>query len=119
MTVSQRFERFLENIKLTPEQAEDGTTKHGGVRKCLNQYYYSSSSESTNSMLVGSWGKYTRVRPPRDIDVLFKLPFSVYQRYQAKYGNKQSQLLQEVKGVLEERYSSTRMRGDGQVVVIP
>src|SRR6478609_3856974 len=100
MTVSQRFDKFLENIRITEEQAADGTVKHGGVRKCLNKHYYDSSSESANSMLVGSWGKHTRVRPPRDIDVLFKLPSSVYQRYETKTGNKQSQLLQEVKNVL-------------------
>ena len=33
-------------------------------------------------MLSGSWGKLTRVRPVRDIDVLFVLPYSVYQRFQ-------------------------------------
>jgi len=119
MTVSQRFDKFLENIRITEEQAADGTVKHGGVRKCLNKHYYDSSSESANSMLVGSWGKHTRVRPPRDIDVLFKLPSSVYQRYETKTGNKQSQLLQEVKNVLANCYTVTKMRGDGQVVIIP
>jgi len=69
-------------------------------------------------MLVGSWGKKTRVRPPRDIDVLFELPYSVYQRYEQKTGNKQSQLLQEVKDVLAKTYNTTKMRGDGQVVMV-
>src|SRR6478672_6690387 len=100
MTVYQRFEQFLLNIRITEEQAADGSTKHSGVRKCLNQHYYGHASESANSMLVGSWGKSTRVRPPRDIDVLFKLPYSVYEQYEKKSGNKQSQLLQEVKNVL-------------------
>src|SRR5204863_93608 len=60
-----------------------------------------------------------RVRPPRDIDVLFALPYAVYHRYEGKTGNKQSQLLQEVKNVLAQCYTVTKMRGDGQVVVIP
>src|SRR5438067_160515 len=100
MTVSQRFDKFLANIRLTTDQEKDGITKHSGVRKCLNLHYYNNTSESENSMLVGSWGKRTRVRPPRDIDVLFILPNSVYRRFESRPGNKQSQLLQEVKSVL-------------------
>jgi len=119
MTISQRFDKFVENIRLTSHQVEDGITKHGGVRKCLNWHYYTSTSESANSMLVGSWGKDTRIRPPRDIDILFVLPFSVHRRYESRTGNKQSQLLQEVKEVLEKTYTSTRMRADDQVVVVP
>jgi hypothetical protein len=70
-------------------------------------------------MLVGSWGKSTQIRPPRDIDILFVLPYSVYQRYEQVSGNKQSQLLQEVKRVLSATYPNTSMRADGQVVLVP
>lgn len=119
MTVSQRFDTFLSNISLTTEQEQDGIKKHSGVRSCLNKHYFNITSESANSRLVGSWGKWTRVRPPRDIDVLFVLPHAVYQRYEGKVGNKQSQLLQEVKSVLSNTYSTTKMRADGQVVVVP
>ncbi len=119
MTVAQRFNSFLSNIQLTEAQVDDGTTKHTGVRTCLNNHYWNSASGTANSSLVGSWGKKTRVRPTRDIDVLFELPASVYERFNNKSGNKQSQLLQEVKGVLDGCYTATTMRGDGQVVIIP
>lgn len=69
-------------------------------------------------MLVGSWGKHTRVRPPRDIDILFELPYSVYERFGTYVGNKQSAILQEVKSVLLKTYSNTDMSGDGQVVAV-
>jgi hypothetical protein len=118
MTVSDRFNTFLWNIKLSDAQASDGATKHGGVRDCLNQNYYGYTSTSGNSFLVGSWGKSSEVRPPRDIDVMFVLPDSVYARFQQRPGNKQSQLLQEVKNVLSRWYSSTTMRADGQVVMV-
>lgn len=119
MTVNERFNSFLENLKLTSDQVEDGQKKYKGVTRCLNWNYYNSNSETTNSILVGSWGKYTRIRPPRDVDILFRLPKSVYDRYQGRLGNKQSQLLQEVKDVLTATYSATKMRGDGQVVIVP
>ena len=58
------------------------------------------------------------MRPPRDIDLLYQLPVSVYHRFEKHVGNKQSALLQEVKGVLEKTYNSTAMRADGQVMVV-
>jgi hypothetical protein len=119
MKVGQRFDGLLSNIAITKDQEEDGVTKHTGIRFCLNKHYYSVTSGYANSMLNGSWGKLTRVRPVRDIDVLFVLPYSVYQRFEIVAGNKQSQLLQEVKSVLARTYSATKMRGDGQVVVVP
>jgi hypothetical protein len=70
-------------------------------------------------MLAGSWGKSTAIRPPRDIDVIFVLPPSVYDRFKQRSGNIQSQILQEVKTVLAATYSTTTIRGDGQVVVVP
>jgi hypothetical protein len=119
MNVSERFTELLSNLALTSDQRSDGVTKHHGVRKCLNAHYHNSSSETANSMLIGSWGKSTEIRPPRDIDVLFVLPDSVFLRYQSRPGNKQSQLLQEVKDVLRATYPNTKMRADGQVVVVP
>lgn len=117
--VTRRFSQLLENLKITDVQRIDGETKHAGIRACLNRYYYGHGSETANSLLMGSWGKLTRVRPSRDVDLIFLLPDHVYHRFQQRSGNKQSQLLQEVKGVLAHTYSQTTMRGDGQVVVVP
>ena len=117
--VRGRFKTFINNLAITPGQLEDGNKKQAGVRACLNRHYYEISSETENSRLIGSWGKLTRVRPSRDVDILFLLPDSVYWRYQARTGNRQSDLLQELKNVLLGTYSQTSMRGDGQVVDIP
>jgi hypothetical protein len=117
--VRRRFNAFLANLTITPAQREDGETKQAGVRACLNRHYWENSSEAANSLLIGSWGKGTQVRPPRDVDILFLLPGHVYHRFQRRDGNRQSQLLQEVKDVLARTYSQTTMRGDGQVIFIP
>ncbi len=117
--VRWRFRAFLANLAITPPQREDGTTKQTGVRACLNRHYYGTPSETANSFLIGSWGKGTQVRPSRDIDILFLLPGTVWQSYQQRVGNKQSQLLQEVKEILAATHSQTTMRGDGQVISIP
>lgn len=116
--VTGRFKGFLSNITLSDEQLEDGRTKIKGVVKCLNKHYWGIDSDSANYTLGGSWGKQTRIRPPRDIDVVFYLPYDVYQRFEGRTGNIQSQLLQEVKNVVAATNSRTTIRGDGQVVVV-
>jgi Second Messenger Oligonucleotide or Dinucleotide Synthetase domain len=72
--VRWRFRTFLANLAITPPQRDDGNAKHAGVRACLNRHYYCTSSETANSLLIGSWGKGTQVRPSRDVDILF--PFA-------------------------------------------
>jgi Second Messenger Oligonucleotide or Dinucleotide Synthetase domain len=117
--VTRRFIQLLGNLAITEQQRADGDGKQAGIRACLNRHYWNTSSDTANSMFIGSWGKMTRVRPSRDIDLLFLLPPSVYHQFQQRSGNRQSQLLQELKDVLARTYSQTTMRGDGQVVVVP
>lgn len=116
--VEARFGGLLTNLALTEKQVEDGTKAQGGVCECLNRAYWGYSSETANSLVIGSWGKGTPVRPPSDVDMLFLLPPKVYHQYEARRGNKQSQLLQELKNTLAAKYSRTTLRGDGQVVII-
>lgn len=115
--VTARFRTFHHNLCLTADQINVGQDHHIGVRKTLNRSYYG-VSDSANSFLIGSWGKYTKARPPRDIDLYFVLPYAVYQRFELVAMNKQSALLQEVKRVLQGTYPNTNLRGDGQVVVV-
>jgi Second Messenger Oligonucleotide or Dinucleotide Synthetase domain len=117
--VRQRFTRLLGNLAITPTQRDDAVTKRAGVCACLNRSYWGASSGTANSILIGSWGKQTHVRPPRDVDIVFLLPSGLYHRFQARSGNRQSQLLQEVKDVLIRTYRATTMRADGQVIIVP
>lgn len=118
IAVRQRFEQFHRNLALTSLQQQDAHTKRTGVVSCLNRRYYGTSSATDNSFVIGSWGKGTAIRPPRDIDLYFLLPVNVHQRFQVYFGNRQSALLQEVKDVLKDTYPDTDMRGDGQVVIV-
>lgn len=119
MSTGAKFRRFLSNIQLTKPQLEDAKTKHNGVRKTLHDAYYSTSYTGGTSILVGSYGKNTAVRPPSDIDILFVMPPDQYQRYDSYTGNGQSQLLQDAKKILLKTYSTTDIKGDGQVVSVP
>lgn len=116
--VGAKFDRFLSNIQLTQAQVDDAITKHTGVRKTLHAAYYSNAYTGSTSLLVGSYGKNTAVRPPSDIDILFKMPPNSFDRYNSASYNGQSQLLQDIKNVLLKSYGDTDMRGDGQVVAV-
>jgi hypothetical protein len=118
VAVRQRFAQFHRSLTLTPLQQQDGLTKRAGVVSCLNRAYYGTSSQTEHSFFVGSWGKNTTVRPPRDVDIYFLLPSSIYHRFQGHSWNRQSALLQEVKGKLQVPYPTTEMKGDGPVVVV-
>lgn len=119
--VIPRNSGFLSNLDLTAVQLQDGWSKRDGVVACLNRHYWNNADSTANSMIVGSWGKKTVVRPESDVDILFRLPDNVYWRYQQRTGtgNRQSELLQEVKGVLGNTYPQTAIKGDGQVAVVP
>jgi hypothetical protein len=121
--VRARFGALLDDIKVTAAQIEDGTTKRANVTACLNRHYWGVSCTTANSILIGSWGKATQIggwyRSAPDVDLLFLLPGAVYHRFAARVGNRQSNLLQEVKEVLGRTFTQTTMRGDGQVVLIP
>src|SRR5262249_42460005 len=97
IAVRQRFQKFHDNLALTPIQYLDGVTKRKGVVSCLNRHYYDHGSDSANSFLIGSWAKNTAIRPPRDIDLYFVVPYHVYLRFQNHVWNRQSALLQEIK----------------------
>lgn len=119
MSVNSRFTKFISNIELTEIQKVSGAERREKVIEALNRHYWASSSKTANSKYVGSWGKLTRVRPLRDVDVLFQLPISVYNRFQLRTGNRQSQLLQEVKGVLASKFTTTAVKGSGPIVEVP
>ncbi|SEM79540.1 SMODS domain-containing nucleotidyltransferase [Palleronia pelagia] len=119
MSVAKRFNQFHSNISLTEAQREAGRQSRRSIVTVLNKKYYSSGSSEGNSKFIGSWGKFTRVRPPRDVDILYELPYSTYTRFIGRTGNIQSQILQEVRSALLASYPSTSIKGSGPIVSVP
>jgi len=117
--VTPRFNAFLSNLAVSEQHREAGLKKFDNVVASLNRHYYDHSSDTLNGIVIGSWGKKTQIAPPRDVDTLFLLPDHVYHRFQQRSGNRQSQLLQEVKDALLVTNTRTNMRADRQVVVVP
>lgn len=116
MNEKSTFEVFFSDICLdNPSVYSDGVKE---ITRKLNEKYYETLSDEDHRLIVGSIGRETAVKGTSDVDVLFCLPHSVYERFDKYESNGQSALLQEVRNVLLERYPKTDIKGDGQAVVV-
>lgn len=119
VSTASRFDKFRSNLSLTEAQKAAGRQSRESVVRAMNNYCLGLNDATKNSIFVGSWAKYTRIRPPRDVDVLYILSSEVRLRFDKRTGNKQSQLLQDVRQCLLAAFPNTAIRGDGPVVLVP
>jgi hypothetical protein len=117
MSVSTWFSTFCQNLRISSTTVSNIQTRYKAITKRINIDYYDTTSETANSLYVGSYGRDTDIIIS-DIDVLLKLPYETYKKFDNYIGNGQSALLQEVKTAIQKTYSTTHLRGDGQVIVI-
>lgn len=120
--MKQQFKEFSENIRLTQLQEDDAKTKYEGVAKNLHDSYYENSYDGSTKLLFGSYRTKTNTSPitsDQDVDLLFKIPEEFYTKYKNYKTNGASALLQEIRGILKEKYTTTeKISAWGNVVII-
>ncbi|MEK7376366.1 MAG: nucleotidyltransferase, partial [Candidatus Margulisiibacteriota bacterium] len=116
MSIGTKFESFCSNILIAQDTVEDISYRYKRITKQLNKDFWETESETAHSLYVGSYGRDTDIHVS-DVDMLFQLPYAVYERISQHSGNGQSALLQEVKSSIENTYKSY-VRADGQVVKV-
>lgn len=109
------FQRRGEMIPL--DQRQLIAKRYRTVTYAMNSEFWSSYSETANSLYVGSYGRNTAINTS-DIDILMALPEHEYQRYDYSRGNGQSRLLQAVRKAILASYPRSDVSADGQVVKI-
>ena len=117
MGLGDWFKSFYGNL-----QVQDGGTissRYKQITKRLNTDFWNTTSETAHSLYVGSYGRNTAIAGFSDLDIVFELPYAEYVKYNGYSGNGQSALLQAVKKSIEKTYSTTSIRADGQVIVVP
>lgn len=117
MGLAEWFSTFCANI-----QVQDGgtiSTRYKNITRRLNSDYWTTTSDTAHSLYVGSYGRNTASQGISDLDMIFQLPYSVYEQYNNYSGNGQSALLNAVKTSIEKTYSTTSIRADGQVILVP
>jgi len=116
MGVAEWFNGFC-----TALQVHDGGTissRYHAMPTRLNTDFWNTTSDTSHSLYVGSYGRSTAIQGFSDLDMIFQLPYSVYQQYNGHAGNGQSALLQAVRESLRKTYSSSEVGADGQVICI-
>ena len=118
MSVSDWFNTFCTNIRMSDETLSTISDRYCNITKRINKDYYNSSSDTDHSLYIGSFGRGTEILSS-DIDILVQLPYETYKKFNAYSSNGQSALLQEVKRVIEQTYSVTSLKTDGQIISVP
>lgn len=117
MSVSDNFSTFCSNLRMSSDTVSTIQNRYHQITKRINIDYWDSTSEIMHSLYVGSYGRGTEIWTS-DIDMIVRLPDSTYEKFNAYTSNGQSALLQEVKKVLQKTYSTSYIKGDGQVIGI-
>ena len=115
MSVSKKFKTFNENIRISEDNAWTISYRYKQITKRLNLDYWGWESETLHSLYVGSYGRDTDIHVS-DVDILFQLPYHIYEQYNNHQGNGQSALLQAVKKSLQKTYTTSYLKGDGQII---
>jgi Second Messenger Oligonucleotide or Dinucleotide Synthetase domain len=117
MGLADWFSTFCTNL-----QVQDGGTisaRYKAITWRLNTDFWTTTSDTAHSLYAGSYGRNMAIQGFSDLDMLFQLPYSLYEQYDGHAGNGQSALLQAVKRSIEKTYSKTSIRADGQVILVP
>lgn len=118
MGVAEDFQTFRSNYLIPTDTISNISYRYKRITKQLNKDFWNTDSDTAHSFYAGSYGRDTAAKGISDLDVVFQLPSSVYDQYNAHAVNGQSSLLQAVKRSIENTYRTSESFGDGQVVVI-
>lgn len=110
------FNKYLSN--LTVANLQSILNSYEGITARLNLDFWTQNSNTEHNLQIGSFGRQTAIHGISDLDMIFELPPDDLARYQARSGNGASQMLADVRASLQKRYTRTKIRGDGPVVVV-
>ncbi len=116
MGLAEWFSTFCTNI-----QVQDGGTisnRYKAITRRLNTDFWDTTSDTSHSLYVGSYGRNTAIDGFSDLDMVFELPCEIYFNYDAYQGNGQSALLQAVRSSMQTTYPTSSLGADGQVVTV-
>lgn len=116
MNTSDTFKQFVSNIKILEEKANTISYRYGRSTKALNQEFRDTDSTVSNSLQVGSYGRYTGIKGISDLDMLYIIPSSKWEDYDVSGG--QTKLLQDTKNAIAKTYPASDIKVDRCVVTV-
>jgi hypothetical protein len=68
LTTTQAFEKFRQRLELSDTEQKDAARRQKDVRECIREGF-----EVKTDFLSGSYSRYTKTKPLKDVDVMFVL----------------------------------------------
>src|SRR5215470_12692693 len=99
MGLADWFSTFCGNL-----QIQDGgmiSSRYKAITRRLNTDFWTTTSDISHSLYVGSYGRNTAISGFSDLDMIFELPSELYYQYDEHAGNGQSALLQAVRSSMQ------------------
>ena len=113
MSTATIFKDFVSNLRITNHVTIED--RYSGITRSLNKYFRKLDS-TANNLQVGSYGRWTAIKGVSDLDMLYIMPNSDWDKYNKEGG--QSKLLSDTKTAIQERYSTTAITVDRLVVCV-
>lgn len=116
MSIADDFKSFLSNIKISDDKSSQVSNRYQEITKALNIKFRNTDSRFNNCLQVGSYGRWTAIKGISDLDMLYILPASKWDKYNVAGG--QSKLLKDTKDAILDRYPRTTVFVDRLVVCV-
>jgi len=113
MSTAAIFRDFVSNLRISNHVTIED--RYAGITRSLNKYFRTLDS-TANNLQVGSYGRWSAIKGVSDLDMLYIMPNSDWDRYNEDGG--QSKLLSDTKAAIQERYSTTTITVDRLVVCV-
>ena len=95
MRLGEWFSDFCGNIQV--QDVGTISSRYKSITRRLNMDFWDTTSDTSHSLYVGSYGRNTAIQGFSDLDMIFELPSDLYFQYDKYDGNGQSALLQAVR----------------------
>src|ERR1700731_4740912 len=118
MAIGEWFSVFCSYLRINGEKRTSVANRTARIVGRLNYDLRDLNSDTAYRFYVGSYGRSTAIPSVSDVDLLYELPYALYERFHGHAGNGQSALLALIKDSIRRTYTVSDMAGDGQVVVI-
>lgn len=109
ITVAEAFDKFRQKLELTDTEKNDAQRRHTEVRECIRAKF-----DVKRDFLTGSYGRHTKTKPLKDIDIFFVLgPKEAYRRKEAP-----RKTLDAFENCLIEKYGSDKVERGRRCITV-
>ena len=110
LTVDEAFRKFKSRLELNEREKQNASKRHTEVREHIRANF-----NIDRDFLTGSYARYTKTKPLKDIDIFFVLSDSERKKYRDQAP---SVVLEDFRNVLVDKYGKDAVRKQGRSVSV-